>query len=762
MIVDLPVVRGSHGVHRGTISAARLPRNQTRAVYAAGWRAATWRAATWRARTWRATTWRAPTWRAPTWPAPTPAGTSTTWPARSTGCSTAPRTSGPRRPPSASVMGIGSTAFAKLLGQQSRQRQDLGGPGQAALGLRHSSGGPLTLQRLGGGGLGRQDLLRVRDGRPAERHLAGRGRLHQGGLPLERAAHPDHGDQRHRGQRAPRPDPEHRDHHLHRHDERRRQAPRRHHHCDRPSWPASWPSSAPPPTTSRCMVDFSSWVQDKNKNAAGAGQRAPPAQPPHLRRGALHRPRQRRRHRADHPRRRRLPRQDHARRHDQQRGGPRTPPTWPGSTGSGPSRCPAVAAARSTSTPGSASRCRPASATTASPGLPVSASRAPPPGPRVAGTTAPDERLHAADHQRAARYKRALHRRQQLRHDEDGPQPRPTCTCGSGTTTSRSAVPARRRATPPSARAGARTAARSAGPTTAATAAPSPTAASCGSPQTCGGGGVANVCGSSDSTIYEAEALGQHLQRLGLRSRLRGGVRQGARQQRPRRHRGGLRRRRPAAVRGRIHLEPRHHQEGQGPHHRDLHPHHLRHHPGHPHLLPQRQRWLLFHGEHGRAGLQHAGVGHQEHHPQRPARTPSSSSTTPPRPPTWIASRSPGRGSSCVAGGERHLLLAAGPQLRLGHRQRQLRRLPHRLQLRQLRLAPDLRRRRRAQRLRRRRLRHLRRRPTRRGSASPTRPAGGLERRPQLDLRQRQLHELRDHRRLRARRHHLPLRRGLD
>ena len=62
----------------------------------------------------------------------------------------------------------------------------------------------------------------------------------------------------------------------------------------------------------------------------------------------------------------------------------------------------------------------------------------------------------------------------------------------------------------------------------------------CASPATCGGAGVANVCGSTNSVIYEAEALGNTLNGNDLRARLPRSLHQGAGQRRP-----GHRRRAP-------------------------------------------------------------------------------------------------------------------------------------------------------------------------------------------------------------------------
>ena len=257
-------------------------------------RLATWPARTWPAPTSAATTSAAPTWAAPTWRAPTPAATSTTSRSRSTGCSTAARTSGRRRTAQCIVFGIGSTAFAKLLGPAERQRQDLGGPRQAALGLRHASGGGRHAAAPGKRWSGAtRTYCVVRPGRPADRDLARGGRLHQGGLPLERAPHPDHGDQRHRGQRRPRP-----------------------HACSTGivtyTGMMNAAAQVPRPATSTetafmagelafvsattnnqsVLVDFSSWVQDTARTRLVLGN-VTAGQPAQLRRGDLHRPRQR-------------------------------------------------------------------------------------------------------------------------------------------------------------------------------------------------------------------------------------------------------------------------------------------------------------------------------------------------------------------------------------------------------------------------------------------------------------------------------------
>ena len=114
----------------------------------------------------RATTWRAPTWRARTWRAATPAGTSTTSTGSINGLLYSAEDMWSPKTGQCVVMGIGSTAFAKLLGPADRQHQDLGCARQAALGFRQQLGRVPGPARLGGGGLGRQDLLRVRPGRP--------------------------------------------------------------------------------------------------------------------------------------------------------------------------------------------------------------------------------------------------------------------------------------------------------------------------------------------------------------------------------------------------------------------------------------------------------------------------------------------------------------------------------------------------------------------------------------------------------------------
>ena len=98
------------------------------------------------------------------------------------------------------VMGIGSTAFAQLLAQQSANARIFGGARPASLGLRQHLRWTDRAQGLGSGRLGRQDLLHLRAGGAARHDLGRGGRFHQGDLPLAGATHPDHGDRRHRGQ----------------------------------------------------------------------------------------------------------------------------------------------------------------------------------------------------------------------------------------------------------------------------------------------------------------------------------------------------------------------------------------------------------------------------------------------------------------------------------------------------------------------------------------------------------------------------------
>ena len=82
----------------------------------------------------------------------------------------------------------------------------------------------------------------------------------------------------------------------------------------------------------------------------------------------------------------------------------------------------------------------------------------------------------------------------------------------------------------------------------------------------------------------------QHPRRVDLRARLPRGLPQGARQRRPGGHGGRLRWRGPAALPRWQQLEPDDLQQRHRPLGRHLHPHHLRRNPGRPDLLRQHQR----------------------------------------------------------------------------------------------------------------------------------------------------------------------------
>ena len=227
------------------------------------------------ARTWAAPTSAARTWAARTWPAPTSAGATSArtnlgganlagrqhrleHPQPGPGRRDALQRRGPvdrPRPASASSWASARRPSPKLLGQQSANARISVALGKLPWGFATASRRTDHPRRLGSGGLGRQDLLRLRAGRPTGDHLAGRGRVHQGvfrwnappsqtmdisGIEASAAHDPDvstviatytgmmnAGAHWRAGQVA-----------------------------DKDLWPASSRSSPPPPTTSRCRWTF--------------------------------------------------------------------------------------------------------------------------------------------------------------------------------------------------------------------------------------------------------------------------------------------------------------------------------------------------------------------------------------------------------------------------------------------------------------------------------------------------------------------------
>ena len=123
----------------------------------------------------------------------------------STACSTAARTSGCPRPTSASSSGLGSTAFPKLLAQQTHGRPHLGGRSASCPGASPPPpAGPITLDAWEAFVWGDKSYASFVLVAPPGSSWVGRGRVHQGGVPLERPAHPVDRHQRHRGQRPSR------------------------------------------------------------------------------------------------------------------------------------------------------------------------------------------------------------------------------------------------------------------------------------------------------------------------------------------------------------------------------------------------------------------------------------------------------------------------------------------------------------------------------------------------------------------------------